>query len=332
MTTLKPMHSKSKFTLRQPNYLDITRCRILYRQAYKNMKLIEPLSQKQTYAINAIETDGCVIFDSYIPEEKLKTMQLELNQALINLQFNTPCLAQNKIDPNIHEDLINNHMLATPQQLEEQGVTFDKSQAINYKQVLTDFHPSTLTVPMLEMSTTYQQIWTDPFILGIIAAYLGIVPKLTEAYVRRNFPANYRSMNHYWHRDINHNFHLLKMFVFLSDCTIETGPHEFIKGSHTNLKILNGQRYYQDAQINKIYPPSHENRVLSTVKAGTVIIENTQGLHRATIPKTAYRDLGFGVFMPIPPLYRHKNYHFPKDAYQALSAFQKAFIPKSFTN
>ncbi|OUR64417.1 hypothetical protein A9Q79_08030 [Methylophaga sp. 42_25_T18] len=310
----------------------MTKSRILYHQSYKNMRFLDPLSPKQTHALNTLKADGCVILDSYIPEKKLQQMQSELQQALHNMQFNMPCLAQNKIDSIIHKDLINNYMLGTPQQLEECGVTFDQSQAIDYEQVLADFRPSTLTVPMLELSATYRETWTDPFILGIISAYLGMVPKLIEAYVRRNFPAQYRSMNHYWHRDINHDFHLLKMFVFLSDCTIETGPHEFIKGSHTNLDILNGQRYFQDEQVDKIYPLGHENRVLSTVKAGTVIIENTQGLHRATIPKTGYRDLGYGVFMPIPPLYRHKNYHFPKNAYNSLPTFQKAFIPKSFTD
>jgi hypothetical protein len=138
-------------------------------------------------------------------------------------------------------------------------------------------------------------------------------------------------MNHYWHRDINHNFHLLKMFVFLSDCTIETGPHEFIQGSHSNHNILNGQRYYKDEQIDELYPPSHKNRILSIVKAGTVVIENTHGLHRATIPRAGHRDLGFGVFMPIPSFYRHKNYHFPKETYDSLSPMQRAFIPESFT-
>ncbi len=325
------MYSGTNVTIRPPHGLDTIKSKILYHPCYRNMRFIDPLSQKQAKALDTLKTDGCLILDSYIPEEKLNIMQSELQQALENLQFNMPCLAQNNIDPVRHKELIDNYMFGTTQQLQNWNVTFDKSQAINYQQVLNDFKPSTLTVPMLQLSKSYRETWTDPFLLGIVANYLGMVPKLVEAYVRRNFPAHYRSMNHYWHRDINHNFHLLKMFVFLSDCTIETGPHEFIKGSHSNHEILNGQRYYEDEQVNKLYPPGHKDRMLSVVKAGTVVIENTHGLHRANIPNKAHRDLGFGVFMPIPPMYRHKNYHFPREAFEHLSAMQKAFIPESFT-
>ena len=36
--------------------------------------------------------------------------------------------------------------------------------------------------------------------------------------------------------------------------------------------------------------------MVSNVKAGTIIIEDTRGLHKAGIPKRDYRDLGFAVF------------------------------------
>ena len=211
----RQMYSGTKFTIRPPRTFDKLKSKVLYHKCFRNMRHLEPLSQQQNHALSQLKKDGYVMLDSYIPEEKLKNMQIELNQALINLQFNMPCLAQNKIDPITHKELINNYMFGSTQQLQDLGVTFDSSQAKNYHQVLEEFNPSTLTVPMLELSATYREIWTDPFILGIVANYLGMIPKLVEAYVRRNFPAHHKSMNHYWHRDINNDFHLLKMFILI---------------------------------------------------------------------------------------------------------------------
>ena len=39
-----------------------------------------------------------------------------------------------------------------------------------------------------------------------------------------------------------------------------------------------------------------DDRMVSKVKAGTIIIEDTRGLHKAGIPKKAYRDLGSRYF------------------------------------
>ena len=323
------MYPESNFELKHPNVLDKLKSRMLYIESYFNKSLCPSLSTEQKIILDKVKHDGFALLDNYLSESILHIMQDELSTALEDLKFMTPCLAQAKVDPIRHVNLINNNMLGTPQELESLGVTFNLSDARNYQQALKEFNPSTLTVDMLMFSEAYRKVWTDPFLLGIVAHYLGMVPKLVEAYVRRNFPAPYRSMNHYWHRDLNNRFHLIKMFVFLSDCTKETGPHEYIQGSHIDYSRLNNQRYYSDDQIDAVYPLTCAKRILSTVKAGTIILEDTRGLHRANVPETGYRDLGYAVFMPLRPFYHHKNYIFPVSAYRHLSSFQKAFIPKS---
>ena len=154
-----------------------------------------------------------------------------------------------------HTRLIDNFMYGSTPQLAEWGVTFDRTEAKSYEQVVRDFNPSTLTLYMLERSEAFRQTWLDPWLLDIVTQYMGIVPKLSEAYVRRNFPAPHRTMNHYWHRDLNTPLHLLKIFFFLSDCGEENGPHEFVRGSHENLGVLNGKRYFTDEEVDRAYPP-----------------------------------------------------------------------------
>jgi len=323
------MYQESNCTFKEPNFLDRLNSRVRYWNCYANNRLAPQLDNEQHNALKTLQKNGFVVFENYLSDELLIKMQHELQQALNNIQFQTPCLAQTRIDTDRHAELINNNMLGTIQQLENWGVTFNTEEAHDYKQVIRDFNPSTLTVPMLQHSNIYRRIWTDPFLLGIITHYLEMVPKLVEAYVRRNFPAPHKSMNHYWHRDLNNRFHLLKMFVFLSDCTLETGPHEYLIGSHKNFDQHNHQRYFKDSEIDSLYPQGDADRALSVVKAGTVVIEDTRGLHRANLPTSGYRDLGFAVFMPLRPFYQHSNYQFPKSAYQELSDFQKAFIPDS---
>jgi hypothetical protein len=323
------MYLGGSFELRHPNKLDKLISRLIYSPAYAHKNLIPELDNDQKTHLSHLKRDGYVILEDYVPNDTLAIMQKELQQTLENLKFQMPCLAQSKINPERHSDLINNQMYGSTTQLAEMGLLFNRNEANNYTQVLHDFQPSTLTTYMLSYSEMYCRLWTDPYILGIIAHYLGMVPKLVEAYVRRNFPAQYRTMNHYWHRDLNSPFYLLKMFVFLSDCTLETGPHEYINGSHIDYSKLNNQRYFSDEQVDSFYPPTCAQRILSAVKAGTIILEDTRGLHRANVPVSGFRDLGYAVFMPLRPFYHHKNYKFPASTYQKLSSFQKAFIPTS---
>src|SRR3712207_1501098 len=107
---------------------------------------------------------------------------------------------------------------------------------------------------MLERSAVYRDLLLDPSIVSIVAQYLGMMPRLAEAYVRRNFPSPWRTMNHFWHRDVNDKQSLCKVFFFLTDCTISTGPHEFIKGSHVDYSALNGKRYFSDPEVDAHYP------------------------------------------------------------------------------
>ena len=72
-------------------------------------------------------------------------------------------------------------------------------------------------------------LWLDLLLLAIVNC-MGFYPHLTEAYIRRNFPCTYSVMNHNWHRDTNHETHLLKAFMF-TDCDIDTGAHHYIAGS-----------------------------------------------------------------------------------------------------
>lgn len=314
------------FEVRQQTLLDKVRSRALFYRNYARRPLIPAPTPEQSAIIDTLRNEGSVVLENHIPPDVIAVLQAELEQALHQMRFSLPCLAQSRIDPARHSQLIENFMYGTPEQLRSWGVTFERTEAQSYEQVLRDFNPSTLALQLLESSATYRSVWLDESLLTLIANYLGMVPSLAEAYVRRNFPAPYRTMNHYWHRDLNSQ-HLVKAFFFLSDCKIENGPHEYIRRSHSNLETLNGKRYFEDGEVDAVHPPGSRDRFQSVVKAGTVVLEDTRGLHRASLPTAGYRDLGFAVFMPLRPYYPHRNYSVPRSALGELSDFQRAFLP-----
>jgi len=93
--------------------------------------------------------------------------------------------------------------------------------------------------------------------------------------------------------------------------------------------VLNGKRYFTDPEIDALHPVGSPLREVSEVKAGTVILEDTRGLHRARMPDIGYRDLGYAVFFPLPASNAPTLYRFPRSAAAGLTEFQRAFIPPS---
>ena len=322
------MLKKNPLTVGRLNLYSQFKSLVLFSSRYFLGNFKPKLSSEQNHHINNLRNDGFVLIENFLDEKTLTTLQKEFEDSLHHLNFDTPCLAQSQIDPIKHKLLISNFLLGSDAELEKAGVMFRKDDAISYQQVIDDFKPSTLTTQMLEYSECYRKIWLDPYILGIVSSYLGLIPHLSEAYVRRNFPASYKTMNHYWHRDLNSS-HLLKVFVFLSDCNEKNGPHEYISGTHKQYEILNGKRYFHDEEVDKLFPLGHPRRKTSIVKAGSVIIEDTRGVHRAKLPENGWRDLGYMVFMPLRPFYPYQNFKFPIKAYNRLNSLQKMFIHKN---
>jgi hypothetical protein len=319
---------RNPFELAPGGWLERAYRRYRFRDGYSRLALAPAPDAEQRRRVEELRREGTLILNGYLSGDTLRQMQRELQQELEALRFETPCLAQSRIDPQRHRALIDDYLYGSNEDFARQGVAFERHEARSLEQVVRDFNPSTLTVYPLESSGVYRKAWLDPYLLTIVAHYLGLVPSLVEAYARRNFPARFWTMNHFWHRDLNDRHQLVKMFVFLTDCSVETGPHEYIRRSHRELGALNGKRYFTDAEIDALHPLGSALREVSEVKAGTVILEDTRGLHRARMPEVGYRDLGYAVFFPLPAGAAPALYRFPRAAAAALDPFQRAFVPE----
>jgi hypothetical protein len=285
--------------------------------------------------IESLKENGFVILENFIKPDALDEMRGVYQSTLErNCKFELPCLAQTKIDENRHSDIIDQYFRFHPQELSRRGLTFDREDVSDYESVLSEYKPSSLKTSLTDLPQ-FIGTWLDRELLEIIEGYLGLKPYLVEAYVKRNFPAKHKVMNHFWHRDTNNPDYVVKAFIFLSDCTLTTGPHEYIARSIED-QTLSGKPYFTDKEVDSFYPQDSPERIKSVVKAGTVIVEDTRGLHRAVNPEEGFRDLGFAIFVPVTKFSQFKAmvrrkvkhyYEIPNEEYEALTERQRSYIP-----
>jgi len=86
----------------------------------------------------------------------------------------------------------------------------------------------------------------------------------------------------YYHFDMD-RIKWLKFFIYLTDVGPENGPHCFVKGSHRTGGIperllSRGYARLTDAEVRECYPP--DRLIEFTARRGTVIAEDTRGLHK----------------------------------------------------
>ncbi len=319
---MKKQSKHYTFRLKAPWEIELESLLYLDRKCFA----LPRLNQRENNALKEIEENGFVVIENFIDAQTLEEMRQVFQKDLETGNFEMPTLAQSKIHPEKHQHLIDQYLVGHGHDYKAAGIAFDRDEFRSLDQCLRDFRPSTLKSYFNAQNPLFFRIMLSDFICHIVESYFGIRPYLIEGYTRRNFPAEYAVMNHHWHRDPNHKTFLLKAFLFLTDCVRGQGPHHYIKGSHRNLK-LNGSRYYSNQQVDQAYDLS-KSLILSEVKAGTLILEDTRGLHRAGIPRQGVRDLVYAVFMPLKRISRRKftYYTVKKETFHRLDSRQRAYI------
>jgi len=119
-----------------------------------------------------------------------------------------------------------------------------------------------------------------------------------------------------WHRD-HEDRRIFKFFLYLSDVDEDSGPFEYIKGSHLGGKWnhIVPQKRPPYGTRTKLKLENQMDYISCTGKAGTIIIADTAGLHRGGYCKKKERTmflLGFlsdGRFRKKYRYYKRGNYN-----------------------
>lgn len=153
----------------------------------------------------------------------------------------------------------------------------EKPKAVRYDYKLED----------LLANEEVQNIIADNSLLALAESYLEARPRLDVLgmWWHTNFHAKGDSeAAQFYHFDLD-RFKWLKIFIYLTDVGPNDGPHSFISGSHRSgaipqLFLDRGYVRLMDDEVLAHYGEKREVKFASP--RGTVIIEDTRGLHKGS--------------------------------------------------
>jgi Phytanoyl-CoA dioxygenase (PhyH) len=211
-----------------------------------------------------LRTDGFLLFPAAVPEL--------LCARLLQFALSTPA-AVRRMD---HEPANLGKRNALFEAAAPQGVRYDYDT-----QVLLD-------------NPDVQALLADCSLLSLAQEYLGCRPTadVLSMWWHTSFHAQPDSeAAQYFHFDMD-RIKWLKVFVYLTDVGTDNGPHTFIRGTHRSGAIpgrflQRGYARLTDEEVYVEYPP--ERRIEFCAPRGSVIIEDTRGLHKGASVRGAPR-------------------------------------------
>lgn len=148
------------------------------------------------------------------------------------------------------------------------------------------------------VSTLIQKFFANDFIGKIIKAHeqTDNITGFTLAARLEYKPDNLGSGGG-WHRDWAVNKQI-KAILYLSDVYTDSGPFQYVEGSHNHLDIIRdcfinnfkfNQNRFSDTEVEKIIKRNPSKLKTLSGKAGTLILVNTRGIHRGMPIKQGVR-------------------------------------------
>lgn len=213
------------------------------------------LDQKIKEITSSLEEEGYYIFDQKLPQNNI--------QSLYDFALKQECCPR-RLDGSDCQPL---------------RTKFDRNNIVS--SVYDIPHEASVSNP------TIQTLLHDHSILAVAQSYLKTSPKAEPVAFWWSAPFLNKPQAEsaqLFHFDMD-RIKWIKFFIFLTDVTLGTGPHVFVRRSHRTKGIPKallkaGYARHQDEDINKHY--SREDVKIFTVPAGTILAEDTRGLHKGT--------------------------------------------------
>lgn len=137
-----------------------------------------------------------------------------------------------------------------------------------------------------------QSVLADESLLAVVQDYLGAPPinDLVTMWWSAPGPTGSESVvAQQFHVDLD-RLRFLKLFVYLTDVTEESGPHVYLRGTHRDLPTrLRAPRRYTDAEVG---PDLTARSLRLCGRRGTMFLADTIGLHKG-LPVRAGNRLVF---------------------------------------
>ena len=140
----------------------------------------------------------------------------------------------------------------------------------------------------IDLENPFVQFYLSDELLKIACSYLGYIPQLFEVYIEKTIPIgeNNPTYSQNWHRDPEEK-KTLKIFLYLNDVNLESGPFTYILGSQPTGKTKLSRMFPQklphgsypniDSAKNVIEDDSY---YVAIAEKATLIFCDTAGIHK----------------------------------------------------
>lgn len=135
-----------------------------------------------------------------------------------------------------------------------------------------------------EVDDVFMRIALHPSVLNIVNHYLGLRSTIRSLGAWLDEPVEDEAKDtQLWHQDAD-DWKNIKMFIYMNDVTLRSGPFSFIPGSQRGGRSINVEKLADfrstDVQMRKVIPEKEWK--LCTGKAGSVIFADTTAYHKGT--------------------------------------------------
>ncbi len=144
--------------------------------------------------------------------------------------------------------------------------------------------------------TTFDEMYRiagDPILLAMVQEYMGLPPIFNTPVAFLNSARKVKSARELsntaqlYHHDL-HRLQFVKLFIYLTDVDMDSGPHTLIPGTHrTRPDGLWADGRHTDEAVDKA--GILDNEVNITGPAGTVFLVDTSALHKGANPASNHR-------------------------------------------
>lgn len=158
----------------------------------------------------------------------------------------------------------------------------------NKKKYLYTYYGTEDESKPIDLDNPFVQFYLSEKLLQLVVSYLGYIPQLYEIYIEKTVPVGDASptFSQNWHRDPEEK-KTLKIFLYLNDVNIDSGPFTYLLGSQPTAKSklaklfpqkLPHGSYPESESIKKSVPDG--SYYIATAEKATLIFCDTAGIHR----------------------------------------------------
>tara|TARA_Y200000002_G_scaffold271729_1_gene226242 strand:+ start:21811 stop:22875 length:1065 start_codon:yes stop_codon:yes gene_type:complete len=206
-------------------------------------------------SIEKLNRKGVVCFHKTISnQEAMSIMETANNQHFVNFE-------KNKVNKNF--DIFESG---------HQGIWWNQNQSI------------------LWTNTTVQKLVTNESLLFLVHNYFKTTPILHSINFWASYPGQ-RETTQIYHQDWD-DLKLLKVFIYLNDVTSENGPHYYMKNSLREIiECKKTPKGHQGGKrVDDNFFKNYKDKEWEICgKAGTMVVEDTNGFHRGSSVKEGQR-------------------------------------------